>query len=144
MPDTGNQGDQRKVDERLRRIVGDVAREEDLRLIVLFGSGAREDERPEDLDLGVLGRSPVEPLNLTNRLIERLGRQDVDLVDLRRADPVLMVQVARDGTPLYEGSPGEFARFHSLAFRRFADTRKFREAERRELEEFIARRESSG
>lgn len=140
---TGNQGDQ-KVGERLRRIVRDVAREEDLRLVVLFGSGAREAESPEDLDLGVLGRTPVDLLHLTNRLIERLERQDVDLVDLGRADPVLMVQVARDGTPLYEESPGEFARFHSLAYRRFADTRKFREAERRELEEFIARRDVSG
>lgn len=132
------------VDERLKRIVREVAREEDLRLAVLFGSGAREAESPEDLDLGVLGRTPVELLHLTNRLIERLERQDVDLVDLGRADPVLMVQVARDGTPLYEESPGEFARFYSLAYRRFADTRKFREAERRELEEFIARREVSG
>ncbi len=97
----------------------------------------------EDLDLAIRGMKPVDLVALTNRFIQRLGRQDVDLADLRRADPVLMVQVARDGIPWYESEPGEFARFHSLAYRRFADTRKFREAERREIEDFVARREAS-
>ncbi len=36
---------------------------------------------------------------------------------------------ARDGVPLYERAPGEFARFVSLATRRFADTEKFRRAQ---------------
>jgi len=34
---------------------------------------------------------------------------------------------------------GSFAAFYSLAVRRFADTRKFRRAERDEIEAFIAR-----
>lgn len=34
--------------------------------------------------------------------------------------------VARDGVPLYEADPAAFARFASLALRRYADTRKFR------------------
>lgn len=144
MTDTETGDQRRETHERLRRIVAEVAREEGLRLVVLFGSGGRDDKRPpEDLDLAIRGMKPVDLVALTNRFIQRLGRQDVDLADLRRADPVLMVQVARDGIPWYESEPGEFARFHSLAYRRFADTRKFREAERREIEDFVARREAS-
>jgi len=60
----------------------------------------------------------------------------VDVTDLARADPVLLALAARDGVPIYEREPGEFAPFASLAARRFADTRKFREAQARHLRAF--------
>jgi hypothetical protein len=62
----------------------------------------------------------------------------VDVCDLRRTDPLLMMLVVRDGIPLYERSAGEFARFASLAARRYADTRKFRQVERREIQDILA------
>ena len=46
---------------------------------------------------------------------------------------------ARDGVPLYEATAGELAEFVSLAIRRFADTRKFREAERAVIRDVVAR-----
>jgi predicted nucleotidyltransferase len=115
-----------------------VAADLNCRLIVLFGSAARG-VTAEDVDLGVLVDAVVDTVDATNRFIRALGLQAVDVADLRRADPLLLMLVARDGIPLYERSPGEFARFASLAARRFADTRKFRDAERHELRDFIAR-----
>jgi hypothetical protein len=79
----------------------------------------------------------VDVVALTNRLIALLGVQAVDLVDLRRADALLLALVARDGVALDEGAPGAFARFASLAARRFADTRKFRAAEHEQIAEFV-------
>jgi predicted nucleotidyltransferase len=108
------------------------------RLVILFGSAARG-PGAEDLDLGMLGDSVVDPIDATNRFIRALRFQAVDVADLRCADPLLLMLAARDGVPLYERSPGEFARFASLAARRYADTRKFRDAERHELRDFIAR-----
>ena len=61
-------------------------------------------------------------------------------MDLRRADPVLLLAVARGGRPLYQAEPTRFACFQSLAARRFADTRKFRSAEREEIADFLSRR----
>lgn len=121
----------------LRRAARDVARELGAQLVVLFGSAAREDAlRAEDLDLAVLAREPLDPVAVTNAFIERLGVQEVDVADLRRADPVLLALVARDGIALFEETPSEFARFASLAFRRYADTRKFRALERHHVREF--------
>ena len=115
------------------------------RLIVLFGSAAREEQRvAEDVDLAVLGMRPLDPVAVTNRLIRELGAQRVDVADLNRADPLLLAAVARDGVPLFEATPGEFARFTSLAVRRYADTRKFREAEREELRDRLARGSAPG
>jgi predicted nucleotidyltransferase len=124
--------------DQLRQAARQVAAALGCRLVILFGSAARG-ASPEDLDLGVLGDSVVDTVDATNRFIRALGLQAVDLADLRRADPLLLMLAARDGIPLYERSPGEFARFASLAARRYADTRKFRDAERLELRDFIAR-----
>lgn len=127
--------------EQLREAAGRVAREAGYELVVLFGSAAGEDEarQPEDLDLALRGEGPLDLVDATNRFIRALDTQAVDVVDLRRADPLLMMLVARDGVPLHEAEPGLFARFWSLAVRRYADTRKFREAERERVQEFVER-----
>lgn len=129
----------------LERVAAEVARKHDLRLVVLFGSAARAGsaarpasaDPPGDLDLAVLAAEPLDPVALTNAFIRSLGVQDVDLVDLSRADPLLMELAARDGIPLFEAEPGAFARFASLAARRYADTRKFREMEKKEIREWL-------
>jgi len=123
----------------LREPVREVAERIGARLVVLFGSAARGEERQEDIDLGVLADEPLDLIAVTNLLTRRLARQDVDVTDLRRADPVLLALAARDGVALFESAPGEFARFASLAMRRFADTRKFRDAATDRLRAFTSR-----
>lgn len=125
--------------EKLRGAAAQIAAQMDLRLVVLFGSAARaHNSAPRDLDLAVLADRTIDAVELTNRLIHALGVQQVDVADLNRADPLLMMSVARDGLPLYERRRGEFDRFVSLAVRRYADTRKFRAMEAQEIRDFIA------
>lgn len=110
------------------------------RLIVLFGSATRQEARPpEDLDIGVLTPQPLDAVAVTNRFMQLLHVNEVDITDLRRADPLLLMVAARDGIVLYEATPGEMTRFVSLAVRRYADTAKFRVAERDALREYAAR-----
>jgi hypothetical protein len=129
--------------DHLTRAAQTVGRETGVRLITLFGSAVSPAtlgrRSPEDLDLGVLGATPLDVIDLTNRLIRAIGVQDVDVTDLRRADPLLLMLVARNGIVLYEAEPGQFAQFVSLAARRFADTRKFRQFERDEVRAFVSR-----
>lgn len=125
--------------EHIRRASEQVGRQIGARLIVLFGSAARgASTAPGDLDLGVLTEGPLDVISVTNRFIELLAVQQIDVADLRHADPVLLALLARDGIPMYEAEPGCFARFASLAARRFADTGKFRAAERKEIQEFLS------
>jgi len=126
--------------DRVHRVGQRIGRDIEADLVILFGSATRVEERPaEDLDIAVLARVPLDLVALTNRFVQALHFQDIDLVDLRRADPVLLAQVARDGVPLYETRSGAFTEFTSLAVRRFADTRKFREAEREHIRAFVDR-----
>ena len=50
--------------------------------------------------------------------------------------------VADEGRLLYESEPGGFTRFASYAARRFFDTRKFRDVERRRIHDFLERAET--
>ena len=124
--------------ERLALVAPDVARAAGYRLVVLFGSAARGRPAPEDLDVGILADGLVDTVAAANRFIEALHTQHVDIVDLRAADPLLAAVVARDAKVLYEARLGEYARFVSLAYRRYADTRAFRELEHQALRRRIA------
>lgn len=86
-----------------------LARHDAVRIAWLFGSAARGKLRPEsDLDVAVAGRHPLsgpERTELVEALAEVSGRP-VDLVDLRRAGPVVRRQVLIGGTLLFDREPG--------------------------------------
>jgi uncharacterized protein len=86
--------------EELRRMVLDVLGEHDA-AIWLFGSCARGEARQHsDIDIAILPRD-----NLPSGLLAELAADieespipyDVDLVDLRRAEPALVEEVRREG-----------------------------------------------
>ena len=127
--------------DELRDVAHRVAVVAGYRLVVLFGSLGRGERAAGDIDLGVLprvGHGSLDLLDATNRFAASLSRSDIDVVDLRRANPVLLMAVARDGIPLFEATPSEFDEFSSLAMRRYADTKKFRDAIREDLREYGA------
>jgi len=110
-----------------------IASAHGLDLVVLFGSRAKGRARPgSDVDVAARSRGL---LGLRARLdVEAALREtydaDVDLVDLRRADPLLQKQIFSCAQPLFE-EPGCFyaARLH--AFHRYQDYRPFLQMERR-------------
>lgn len=109
--------------------------------LFLFGSVARGDEHSgSDVDIGLLltpdtPRDTLELLTLMEDIRGALGRQDVDVVVLNRADPLLLHRVARDGIVLYAKSNREVAEFHLYAFQQYEDTRPLRELEAEVLRE---------
>ena len=106
--------------------------------VYLFGSRARGDAgRESDVDLAVLGPAPLDSLarfELQERIAVEL-HTSVDLVDLRSASAVLRVQVLEHGELLYEGDPGERARFEVAALSAYARLNE----ERRGILEDVAR-----
>jgi len=118
----------------------------EIRLVVLFGSRAKARSRPSsDLDLGirVINASTVFTA-LERDAVRLLATDRVDVVDLRRASPLLAMGVAIDGIALYERDPGEFASFASLAARRYNDTAKLRKLRETGIGTFLNRGELLG
>ncbi len=112
----------------------------DVQLLVLFGSAVKG-RRPSarDIDLAVQCDGPADLDALYLAVAPRLGTDRVDLVDLRRAGPLLAFEVARTGRLLFERHPGTFRQFQSLASRRYCDTEKLRRAQRRAIQAFLER-----
>ena len=115
--------------------------EEALQLVLLFGSQSSGQVHPEsDIDLGFLYDEAVDLLELTNKVIQLLRKDRVDVIDLRRANSLLCFSAARQGKLLYERCPGLFNRFYSLSFRRYIDTKKLRDARQRAIDNFLEAR----
>lgn len=109
-----------------------------IELVILFGSMASGTGHTEsDLDLAVRGSGVLDLVALTNDVTRLLHMDDVDLVDLRRASPLLTMEVARKGRLLYEKTPGSYPAFCSLAHRRYIDTSKLRIAQRETIRQFL-------
>jgi predicted nucleotidyltransferase len=104
----------------------EVCREFDLALVVLYGSRARGYARPDsDSDVGVMRRSGLVPaeqiLDLAVKLADATGLPNVDLVDLRRAPPLLKHSAGTHGRALYEDEPGRFNLFKVYAWKLWLD-----------------------
>lgn len=112
----------------------------DIELVVLFGSTVKGRGRARsDVDVAVQGKGLADLDDLYRVLAPCLQTDRLDLVDLRRASPLLMMEVARSGCMVYERRPGLYRQFQSLASRRYCDTAKLRRAQRRAIHAFLER-----
>ncbi|MCD6554099.1 MAG: nucleotidyltransferase domain-containing protein [Anaerolineae bacterium] len=105
-----------------------VCQEYGIELVVLFGSRATGHAREgSDYDVGVLRQEGIIPaedfLKLAYRLSQVLGMGNVDLVDLRRASPLLKYEATRAAQVLYEARPAAFNIFRVLAWKQYQDAR---------------------
>lgn len=107
------------VMDALREAAGATA---DLELLLLFGSRARGDDSPaSDWDFGYMATVELDVATLLATLVEVVGSDRVDLVDLRRASGLLLYRAAREGQPLHEAHPGIADRFCLEAVRFWCD-----------------------
>ena len=90
----------------------------------VFGSFGTPGFGPEsDLDVAVSFRRALPPMDLVSlagRLETAAGRR-VDVVDLRRADPVIAMQVLRNGRPILVAEPRALAEFQMYTPSRYFD-----------------------
>jgi predicted nucleotidyltransferase len=111
-------------------------------LVVLFGSWAKGMGGPgSDLDLGFLPSGDMDEIGLTAEVVRLTHWNEVDVVDLRHADPLTGMEIARSGLLLFARDPSDFTEFRSLAFRRYVDSEKLRRAQREALDRFEQRHE---
>lgn len=110
-----------------------VAEQYKLKLIVLFGSHARnETTKSSDIDIAVLAQDVSSLNNAKSQLSLIFDLQyvmkdegDIDLVILNSASPFLKYQVAMEGIPLYEQSEDLFLEYAIQAMKEYEDVRHF-------------------
>jgi predicted nucleotidyltransferase len=104
-------------------------------LLVAFGSAARGEPAPGDLDLAYAGHTGgiVDVLGLVGELVDLTETDAIDLLDLDRAGTVAAARALGSCVPLHEVVPGRFAEEQLRAVMRFADTHWLRQAQLRAL-----------
>jgi predicted nucleotidyltransferase len=125
------------IDEIKERLAP-LFKEDGLQLALVFGSvvSGRINEK-SDIDLAFLFDKSVDILGLTNRVINLLHIDHVDVVDLRRASPLLKYYAVKYCEILFERSPGLFHEFYSFTLRRYVDTKKLRDAQGKAIQYFL-------
>ena len=89
--------------EEIRERMKPLLEDEGLKLVLLFGSAASgRTHKQSDIDLAFLYDKPVDILLLTNRIISILRSDTIDVIDMRRASPLLKFAIARNCVLLYE------------------------------------------
>ncbi len=126
-----------------------ICKEDNLSLVILFGSHSRgQADKNSDLDLAVLAdRKAINDdfeFSLLTTFIHLIQRDNLDLVLLNRADPLLQSQIARYGTLLYEKSPGLFNRFRVQAMKNYDDAQKFIQLGEAYVHNFLKGKRSHG
>ena len=127
--------------EEIKHKLSPLFEDPGLRMVILFGSAVSGNlHTHSDIDLAFLFDRQVDILDLTNKVIRLLRTDSVDVVDLKRATPLLKFSAIKHGKVLYEKAPGIFNAFASLAFREYIDTKKLRDAQAMSIKGFLHKR----
>ncbi len=100
-----------------------------IRLILAFGSRVKGFvHRDSDLDIGVLYNGEQKPLDVAVYLQKVLHGYEIDIVNLNRADPLLLNEVNK-GCQLLSGDESDLQNFRIYAFHRYQDFKPYLELE---------------
>lgn len=125
------------MNDELQRAADRLA--QDPRVLAVYGFGSRARGQPgprSDVDLAVLLKSN-EPLSLRDELrlraevVEELRRDDIDLVVLNQAPPLLAYEVVAAGCRLFSGDEEASDHFEARAAMRCFDTEWLRAVQQR-------------
>lgn len=115
-----------------------------IKLLVLFGSQATgKAGKNSDTDVAVLSDGELTlaekgEIGIEAGKILHVSEDKIDVIDIRRASPLLQQEIAQSGKLLY-GDPFDFLRFRVLAWKRYQDTAKFRRARERAFAQYYGK-----
>lgn len=120
-------------------------------LAYLFGSQATGQAGPlSDIDVGVLLGPEIAreqwldvQLDLISELAGLFQRDDVDVIILNQATPLLADRVVRFGQRLYEADSLTRVHFEVETFHRYVDTAPLRRAQRQRMLEWVQNRRAA-
>jgi len=112
---------------RKRKKISALCRRMGIDLLFLHGSLARDRHGPlSDVDIALTARRTglKKSLEMSGALSEILEREDIDLVLLNRASPLISMQVLNKGIPLYVKSRKILTEFRYQTIRNYLDTQR--------------------
>ena len=124
-----------------KALIEKVAQKYLLELVLLFGSRVqRKIHRESDFDIAYLSKKLLD-LEKEAKLIIELSpifkSENIDLVNLKKAPPLLFYAITKNCKVLYEKTPLLFANLRAYSFKKYIETKPFYEEKFKRLKEKI-------
>lgn len=130
-----------KLSQNLKSSIRALAEKYNLTLVLLFGSQAGGVIHKEsDVDIAFVPERTLsvnDEVRINYELTAVFGRNDIDTVNMRTAQPLLLQQIMDGATVLYEKTGLEFSRYEAYAQRRFREAQPLFEIHRHELDRYL-------
>ncbi|KKU70465.1 MAG: polymerase beta domain protein region protein [Parcubacteria group bacterium GW2011_GWA2_47_21] len=127
--------------EIIKEKASGFAEKHDLDLLVLFGSQVSgKTHKKSDYDFGFISAQPKsfeEQVRMEFELSEILKIGKTDLVDLKKAPPLLMKNVAINSVLFYQKKSTLYAAFKIYALKLFAEAKRLFEIRETAIQKFI-------
>jgi predicted nucleotidyltransferase len=123
------------------KTIEDIASEYDISFFVYFGSYQTDYYNEDsDIDIAFLAQKDMtaqEQLKLLEELIKYHRKSEIDLIDLRKACPILRYEVALNGRAIYEKEKGQFDKYSLFYIKQFYELKPIIEDELKAISEEI-------
>ncbi len=116
---------------QIREIV-EIAKSLDLKFLAIFGSVARGNTHMKsDLDIAIFTQNDQNSFDIKmsvwSQLSILLGREDIEIVDMKTASPTMMYAVINDAVLIYENGENVFLKWKLYGIKIWMETAWLRE-----------------
>jgi len=102
-----------------------IAQKYNLAMILLFGSQVNGRAKPDsDIDIAYSAQKPLstnERIDLNNDLSDFFQRDNVDQIDIKNANPLLLHEISTNSKLIF-GKKIDYLEFKAFAFRNYIDS----------------------
>lgn len=110
-----------------QKLIETVVKKYSLRLLLLFGSRVSKKIHAEsDFDIAYLNEKNlglIEEARLITELAPLLGSDNIDLLNLKKASPLVLFAVFNNCQVIYEENPLIFANLRAYSFKNYVETK---------------------
>jgi len=124
-----------------KKLLKKIAQKYSLELILLFGSRILgQIHRESDFDVAYLSRKDLDLEDEAELIIELspiFQSENIDLVNLKRASPLLFYAITKDCQVLFEKKSSVFSALRTYAFKKYIETKPLYEEKFKRLQQRI-------
>jgi len=129
------------LSEKQKDHLAKIAQKYSLELILLFGSRIEKKLHQEsDYDVAYLSSRHLDLMEEAQLIVDLapiFKSENIDLVNLKRANPLLLYAITKNCQVIYEKKPLTFASLRAYAFKKYVETKPLYEAKFKRLQETI-------
>lgn len=115
------------MNDKQNKIIEKIAQKYSLELILLFGSRAEgKAHKKSDFDVAYSSEKKLtleEESQMIVDLFPIFESENIDLVNLEKAPPLLFYAVFKDAKVIYEKMPSTFSSLRAYAFKKYVETK---------------------